>query len=167
MGGYASIGVLFLAGWTFLNATASWAYIAALAGFEMWLAGRIASVGRDPVSAGVPPYGFSEEEAALVARYRFYFTHPGVARQSCSVLAAIGLTGLVLVPWLTYKLEFVQAVLIGANLFAVARLTKTLAPLLVLRARANQGERAALRMLELHDPLWTKIHEVNRGQQRG
>ena len=161
MGGYASIGVLFLAGWTFLNATASWAYIAALGAFELWLVRRIAAVGRGAVAAGVPPYGFSEEEAALVARYRFYFTYPGAARQSCSVLAAIGLTGLVLVPWLTYKLEFVQAVLIGANLFAVARFTKNLAPLLALRVRANQGERAALRMLELHDPLWTKIRDAN------
>ena len=54
------------------------------------------------------------------------------------MLSALGLTALVLVPWLIYKLEFTQALLIGANLFAVARFTNNL---------------AALRMLEFHDPL--------------
>jgi len=79
---------------------------------------------------------------------------------SWAYLAALGLTSLALVPWLIYKMEFVQALLIGANLFVVARYTKELAPLMALRVRAHQGDRAALRMLELHDPLWKKIRET-------
>jgi hypothetical protein len=81
------------------------------------------------------------------------------AYASIAVLAALGLTALVLVPWLTYKLELVQALLIGANLFVVARFTKALAPVMALRVRAHQGDRAALRMLELHEPVWVKIRQ--------
>jgi hypothetical protein len=160
MGAFASIAVLLLCGFTFLRSEVSWAYLAVLAVFEIWLMRRIASVGKGPVAADEPPYRFSAEEAELVARYRFYFTYPGAAREATSVLAALGLTALVLVPWLTYKLEFVQALLIGANLFVVARFTKALAPVMALRVRAHQGDRAALRMLELHDPLWKKIRDA-------
>jgi len=160
MGAYASIAVLLLCGFSFLGTEVSWAYLAALAVFEIWLMRRVASVGKAPVAVEEPPYRFSAEEAGLVARYRFYFTCPDVARQATSVLAALGLTSLALVPWLIYKLELVQALLIGANLFVVARYTKELAPLMALRVRAHQGDRAALRMLELHDPLWKKIRET-------
>jgi len=31
---------------------------------------------------------------------------------------------------------------------------------MTLRVRAHQGDRAALRMLELHDSLWKKIREA-------
>lgn len=157
MGGFASVAVLLLCGFTFLRSEMSWAYLAALAVFEIWLMRRIASAGEGPVAVGEPPYRFSAEEAEFVGRYRFYFTYPAIAREATSVLAALGLTALVLVPWLIYKAEFIQALLIGANLFAVARFTKELAPVMALRIRAHKGDRAALRMLELHDPLWKKI----------
>ena len=160
MGAYASIAVLLLCGFTFLRTEVSWAYLAALAVFEIWLMRRVASVGKGPVAVEEPPYRFSAEEAGLVTRYRFYFTYPNVARQATSVLAALGLTALALVPWLIYKMELVQALLIGANLFVVARLTKALAPGMALRVRAHQGDLAALRMLELHDPLWKKIRDT-------
>ena len=159
MGAYASVAVLLLCGFTFLKTEISWAYLAALALFEIWLTRRVASVGKGPVAVGEPPYRFSAEEAGLVARYRFYFTYPDVARQATTVLAALGLTALALVPWLIYKLALVQALLIGANLFVVARYTKELAPVMTLRVRAHQGDRAALRMLELHDPVWVKIRQ--------
>jgi len=33
---------------------------------------------------------------------------------------------------------------------------------MALRVAANKGDRAALRLLELHDPLWQKIQAANR-----
>jgi len=44
----------------------------------------------------------------------------------------------------------------------VAHLTKQVAPLMALRVAASKGDRAALRMVELHDPLWTKIRAANK-----
>jgi len=160
MGGYGSIAMLLLCGFTFLRSEVSWIYLAAMAAFEIWLMRRMGSVRKGPVAVDEPPYRFSAAEAGLVGRYRLYFTYPVVAREASSVLSALGLTALVLVPWLIYRLEFVQAFLIGANLFLVARFTKELAPLLALRVRANKGEREALRMLELHDLAWKKIRDA-------
>ena len=153
-----------LAGLAALNPGLSWAYIAAFAAFELWLALRMAKAARGPVAADQAPYHFTAEEAALVGRYRFYFAFPATAREAASVLAALGLTALVLAPWLTFRHAFVQAAIVGLNLFAVARFTKQLAPLLALRIAASKGDRAALRTLELHDPLWAKIRAANEAQ---
>lgn len=161
MGKYGAVGVLGLAGLAALNPGLSWAYIAAFAAFELWLARRMALAARGPVPAEEAPYHFSAEEAALVGRYRLYFAFPAIAREAASVLAALGLSAFVLAPWLTYRHALVQAALIGLNLFAVARFTKQLAPLMALRIAASKGDRAALRMLELHDPLWAKIRAAN------
>ena len=161
MGAGTAIAVLLLCGFTFLRSEVSWAYLAVVALFEIWLMRRIAASGKGPVAVGEPPYRFSAEEAGFVARYRFYFAYPGMAREASSVLAALGLSALVLVPWLIYRMELVQALLVGLNLFLVARFTKELAPLMALRVRANKGDREALRMLELHDPLWVKIRQSN------
>ena len=91
MAAYASVAVLLLAGWAALNPEPmSWAYIAAVAAFEIWLARRMAALPRSFVHEGEPPYHFSADEAQLVGRYRFYFTYPALARESASVLAAIG-----------------------------------------------------------------------------
>ena len=164
MAKYLPVLILGLAGLAALSPrTLSWAYIAAVVAFEIWLARRMASVGRLRVPVGEPPYLFSEEEAELVGRYRFYFTYPGLARNVASILAAIGLTALLLAPWLTFRHAFVQAVLVGVNLFAVARFTKLVAPQLALRIAASRGDRAALRMLEIHNPLWMKIQAANKG----
>ena len=158
MGGFGAAVMLVLAGWAALSPAAmSWAYIGALIAFELWLARRVAAAGSAPVAAGEPPYHFTAEEAELVGRYRFYFTYPRAAREASTVLAAFGLTALLLAPWLTYRHAFVQALLIGVNLFAVARFTKAVAPLMVLGMAASRGDRAALRMLESHDPTWSKI----------
>jgi len=161
--GLLSAAFLVLAGWAALDpGRMAWVYLAAAIAFELWLARRVAAAGAAAVTAGEPPYGFSEEEARLVGRYRFYFTYPAVARDASAVLAALGLSALLLAPWLTYKLAFAQAALIGANLFAVARFTRRVAPLMALRVAANRGEREALRMLELHDPAWEKIRAGNK-----
>jgi len=159
--------VLLLAGWAALTPQPiAWVYVAVLGGFELWLARRIAAVGNDPVSAGAAPYGFTEDEARLVRRYRFYFTSTLLAHQAASVLAAVGLSSLVLALWLTFKQAFLPALLIGFNLFAVARLTKRLAPLMALRIAASRGDRDALLMLEVHDPAWAKIRAGNEAERK-
>jgi ABC-type Fe3+-siderophore transport system permease subunit len=49
---------------------------------------------------------------------------PELMHECASALAATGLASLVLVPWLTYKLQWLQAILIGVMLFAVGALTR-------------------------------------------
>jgi hypothetical protein len=157
--------VLLFAGWAALSPDPmAWVYIGVVATFELWLVRRVMQAGAGAVEPGKPPYRFSDEEAALVQRYRFYFTYPALARECSSILAAIGLTALGLAPWLTYKRVLLPALLIGVNLFAVARFTKLVAPLMALRIAASRGDRAALRMLEVHDPAWEKIRAGNRAQ---
>ncbi|HEY5899862.1 MAG TPA: hypothetical protein VIV54_20020 [Burkholderiales bacterium] len=157
--------MLLLAGWAALTPLPmAWIYVGAILVFEVWLARRIAAVGRDPVATGEAPYHFTDDEARLVSRYRFYFTYPAIARESSSVLAAIGLTALVLSLWLTYKQVFLPAAIIGLDLLAVARFTKLLAPLMALRIAASRGDRDALLMLEVHDPAWEKIRAGSERQ---
>jgi hypothetical protein len=98
MGGFGTVAVLLLAGWTFLEPALVWAYLAAALAFELWLAWKIASVGRHPAAAGEAPYGFSEEEAQLVGRFRIWFTDQKLARSLGSILSALGLTALILAP---------------------------------------------------------------------
>lgn len=129
MGGYATVGFLMLAGWTFLNLSVAWAYLAAAICFELWLAAKVAAAGRHPAAAGEAPYHFSDDEARLVGRYRYYFSETGKARQLASALAAIGLTSLVLVPWLAYKLAFLPAGLVFFNAAAVVYLTRRMVPM--------------------------------------
>ncbi|MGQ0653100.1 MAG: hypothetical protein ACT4P4_12685 [Betaproteobacteria bacterium] len=165
MGAYAALAVLVLAGVTFIQTPAAWLYIAAVAAGEAWLYFRFKKEGGAPAAVGRAPYHFTREEAELIGRYRLYFTFPQIAHQASSALAAVGLTTLVLVPWLIFRGRFPEAVLIGMNLFAVARFTKALSPQLALRVRAHKGDREALRMLELHDPLWQKINNVNAAER--
>ena len=156
--------MLVLAGWAFLDPAMAWAYIAAFVAFEFWLLRQIAAMGKGPVAVDEPPYHFGQDEAELVRRYRFYFTYPARARAASSVLAALGLTALVLAPWLTYKHAFLQAIAVGVNLFAVARLTKAVAPLMALRVAASHSDREALRLLGAHEPAWSKIRAGNEPQ---
>ena len=139
----------------------AWVYVVAFMLFEFWLLRRLNRGGRTPAAIGEPPYHFTEEEAALIGRYRFYFTYPPLARTAASTLAALGLSALVLSPWLVFRQVLVPAFLIAVNLLAVGSLTKRVAPVMALRIAASKGDRAALRMLELHDPLWKKIQAAN------
>jgi len=143
VGGFGTVAVLLLAGWTFLQPALAWAYLAAALAFELWLAWKIASVGRHPAAAGEPPYRFSEEEARVVGRFRLWFTDQTFARGLASVLAALGLTALVLAPWLAYKHAFVACGLIAANVLALTLLTRRLTPIGDTRA------------------IWEKIHAGN------
>ena len=166
-GGLVSVGILLLAGWAALSPQPmAWVYVAGVAAFEFWLLRRIAALRREPVATDTAPYHFSQEEARLIQRYRFYFTFPAVAQAASSVLAAVGLSGLVLALWLTFKQAFVPALLIAANLFAVSRFTKVLAPLMALRIAASRGDRDALRMLEIHEPTWAKIRAGNEAGRK-
>lgn len=159
--------VLGLAGLGAINSVLSWLYIAAAAAFELWLLRRMRSAGSGAPAVGAAPYQFSEEEAQFIGRFRFYFAFPAIARDAASVFAALGLTALVLAPWLTFRGAYPQAVLIGANLLAVARFTRRLAPVLALRIAASKGDRAALRLLEIHEPLWEKIRAANERDAGG
>jgi hypothetical protein len=129
MGGYGTVAALLLGGWTFLNADVAWVYLAAAVLFELWLLRKASAMGSHPAAAGEPPYHFTEEEARVVGRFRFYFTHTAEARGLSSVLAGIGLTALVLTPWLAYKHAFAPAALVGLNVLAVAALTRRIVPM--------------------------------------
>lgn len=160
---YGSVLMLILAGWAALTPEPmAWVFIGAVAAFELWLFSRMRAVARGPVSVDEPPYRFTAEEARFIERYRFYFTYPAMAAEAGSVLAAIGLAGMVLALWLTLKQGFVQGALIGLNLFAVGWLTRRTAPVHALRIAASRGKRDALRMLEILDPLWAKIRAANQ-----
>jgi hypothetical protein len=163
---FGSVLVLTLAGFAALEPRpVSWVFMAAVAAFQLWLAQRTAALNAVPVAVDEPPYRFSAEEAALVARYRFYFTYPAWAAQAGSVLAAIGLSSAVLALWLTYRQAFIEGALIGLNLFGVGWLTRRMAPVHALRVAASRGNRDALRALELVDPLWAKIRQANHSQR--
>ena len=162
MGAYASLGFLMLAGFAALRPQPmAWVFIGVVMAFELWLARRISQAGRGAPAPDQAPYHFTDEEVAFIGRYRFYWTYPSIANHSSSALAAVGLSTLLLAPWLTYKLAFHPAAIIGMNLFAVARFTKILSPMLTLRIAASRGDRDSLRMLELHGPLWAKIRAAN------
>lgn len=158
--------MLVLAGWAALEPRPmAWLFMAAVAAFELWLLQRMKALdAAGPVAVGEPPYRFSADEAALVGRFRFYFTYPAVAAQSGSVLAAIGLTGLLLALWLTFKGAFLEGAALGLNLFAVGWLTRRVAPAHALTLAAARGRRDALRALEMMDPLWAKIRQANASQ---
>lgn len=163
---YASVLMLVLAGWAALTPQPmSWVFIGAVAVFEVWLLARMRKLEMGPVPVDEAPYRFSAEEARFIERYRFYFSYPALAAQAGSVLAAIGLAGMVLALWLTFKQAFAQGALIGANLFVVGWLTKRVAPVFALRIAASRGDREALRLLEIHAPVWAKIKAANQSQE--
>ena len=162
---YGAVVMLVLAGWAALTPNPmAWVFLGAVAAFEVWLLVRMRKVEQARVPVEEAPYRFSAEEAGFIERYRFYFTDPALAAQAGSVLAAIGLAGMVLALWLTFRQAFIPGALIGANLFLVGWLTKRLAPVFALRIAASRGDRDALRLLELHEPLWAKIRAVNQSQ---
>jgi hypothetical protein len=129
IGGYLTVGVLLLAGWTFLNVGVVWAYLGAALAFELWLLRRAAAMGSHPAAIDEPPYHFTEQEARIVGRFRFYFTETGAARSLASVLAAIGLTAIALAPWLAYRGAGVPAGLVLFNMFLAVALTRRVVPM--------------------------------------
>ena len=157
MNGLGALAAAALTAWTFLAPPAgSWAFAAAEFAFLAWL-GRelrrsdgaaLCARAREPLEA---------DESDVLRRYAFYFGRPALARECASTLAAAGLATLVLVPWLIYKLQWAQAILIGVMLFAVGRLTKLASPVYALRLAAAKGDREALRLLSAHDGAARKL----------
>lgn len=97
--GLGALAVAALAAWTFLApAIGAWAFAVLELVLLVWLA-RVLRTDAAPPAAEL-------------------------VRESASTLAAVGLASLVLVPWLTYKLQWAQAILIGVMLFAVGSLTR-------------------------------------------
>lgn len=155
--GLGSVGVAGLAALAFFEpARGAWAFAVADLVFVLLLSSQVRRA--DPqalISAAKAP--LERDEADLVGRYAYYFAHPEAAREFASVLAALGLASLVLVPWLTYKAQWVQAVAIGACLFAVSRLTRLLSPVDALKLAVAKGDPEALRLLGAHDPALKKL----------
>lgn len=157
MKGLGALAVAVLAGWAFLDPlSGSWAFAAAefafLASVARALRRTDAAALRSRAREPLEP-----DEADLVQRYPLYFERPGFARECASTLAALGLATLVVVPWLTYKLQWAPAILIGVFVFAVGRLTKLLSPVYALRLATAKGDREALRLLSAHDGAARKL----------
>lgn len=157
MKGLGALAVAALVGWAFLApAQGAWAFAATEFAFLAWLAHAVRAARAAALTARTrEPLG--ADEADIVQRYPFYFARPEAAREWASTLAAIGLASLVLVPWLTYKLQWPQALLIGLQIFPVGRLTKLLSPVHALRMATAKGDRDALRLLSAHDSAMRKL----------
>ncbi|HEV3009941.1 MAG TPA: hypothetical protein VGX52_12975 [Burkholderiales bacterium] len=169
MRGLGALAVSVLTGWAFLApASGSWAFATAEFAFLAWLARQVraadAAALRHRAREPLEP-----DEADIVQRYPLYFERPARARECASTLAALGLASLVVVPWLTYKLQWAPAILIGVFLFAVARLTKLLSPVYALRLATAKGDRDALRLLSAHDGAARKLsaHHVPQPEEDG
>lgn len=155
--GVGPIAVAVLAGLAFLQpSSGGWAFAAADMGFValLWQSVRRSDAQALVAAAQEPLAG---DEVDVVTRYAFYFSRPDWARELSSILAALGLASLLLVPWLTYKAQWWPAIAIGGCLFGVARLTKLLSPVYALRMAVSKGDREALRLLSAHDPALRKL----------
>jgi hypothetical protein len=167
--GLGALAVAALTAWTFLDPRAgAWAFAAAEFAFLAWLARELrrADAAALRSRAHAP---LDADEADIVQRYPLYFARPQFAREGASTLAALGLASLVVVPWLTYKLQWAPALLIGVFLFAVARLTRLLSPVYALRLATAKGDREALRLLSAHDGAARKLsaHHAPQPEERG
>ena len=157
MNGLGAIAVAALTGWTFLQPpVGSWAFTAADFAFLSWLGRELRRVDVGALCARARE-ALETDESDVIRRYAFYFARPAVARECASTLAATGLATLVVVPWLIYKLQWPQAILIGIFLFAVGRLTKLVSPVYALRLATAKGDREALRLLSAHDGAARKL----------
>lgn len=157
MKGLGALAAAVLAAWTFLSPpSGGWAFAAAELAFLAWLARELRRTQFAALQARASE-PLDADEADLVRRYPLYFARPALARECASTLAATGLASLVLVPWLTYKLQWPPALLIGILLFAVGKLTKLLSPVYVLRVATAKGDREALRLLSAHDGAARKL----------
>lgn len=157
MKGLGAVAVAALAAWSFFGPqTGGWGFAAAEFALLAWLSRELRRADSGAlVARALEP--LDADETDLVRRYPLYFARPDFARECASTLAAIGLASLAVVPWLTYKLQFAPAVLIGVFLFAVGRLTKLMSPVYALRMATAKGDRDALRLLSAHDGAARKL----------
>lgn len=151
------MAVVAAAGWTVLApAHGSWAFAAAELAFLLWLSREIRRADGAALAARSPT-PLDADELDVVRRYAWYFARPALARECASILAALGLASLGVVPWLTYKVQLPQALLVGVMLFAVGRLTRLASPTYALRLAIAKGDREALRLLSAHDGAARKL----------
>ena len=167
MNGLGTIAVAGLTAWSFLTPMhGGWAFAAAEFAFLAWLAATLRKASASGLRARArPALGGDEDE--LVGRYPFYFERPPIAREHAATLAALGLASLVLVPWLIYRGQWAQAALIGMFVFAVARLTRALSPVLALRMATAKGDRDALRLLAAHEGAARKLSAPDQPEADG
>ena len=167
MNGLGTIAVAGLTAWSFLTPMhGGWAFAAAEFAFLAWLAATLRKASASGLRARArPALGGDEDE--LVGRYPFYFERPPIAREHAATLAALGLASLVLVPWLIYRGQWAQAALIGMFVFAVARLTRALSPVLALRMATAKGDRDALRLLAAHQGAARKLSAPDQPEADG
>jgi biotin transporter BioY len=165
--GLGALAIAALTGWSFLEArVGSWAFVAVEFAFIAWFSRELRRVdGAALLARASPP--LEPDEIELVRRYLAYFARPAFTRECASTLSAIGLSSLVLVPWLIYKLQWAQAILIGMMLFAVGRLTKLASPVYALRLAGAKGDREALRLLSAHDGAARKLSAPDQPESGG
>jgi biotin transporter BioY len=167
MKGLGAVAVSALLGWVVLDpAVGAWALAAAEFAFLAWIARELRRTDAAAVRARARS-PLEPDEAEVVSRYPLYFKRPAFARESSSTLAAFGLATLIAVPWLTYKLQWAPAILVGVLLFAVARLTKMLSPVYALRLATAKGDRDALRLLSAHDGAARKLSAPDQPEAQG
>ena len=167
MRGLGTIAFAVLLACAFLApAAGGWVFAAAEFAFLAWLAGSLRKADASALRARARP-PLEPDEAEIVSRYPFYFQRPLLAREHAATLAALGLASLLLVPWLTYRVQWAQAILIGVFVFAVARLTRVLSPVLALRLATAKGDREALRLLSAHDGAARKLSAPDQPEADG
>lgn len=165
MRGLGTVAFAMLLACAFLNpAAGGWAFAAAEFAFLAWLASTLRKADAARLRARAQ---LDADETEIVSRYPFYFERPALAREHAATLAALGLASLVLVPWLIYRVQLVQAALIGMFIFAVARLTRVLSPVLALRLATAKGDREALRLLSAHDGAARKLSAPDQPEADG
>lgn len=142
-----------------------WAFAAAEFAFLAWLARELRRMDAGALKARARE-ALDADETDIVQRYPLYFARPAIAGECASTLAAIGLASLILAPWLTYKLQWAQAILIGVLIFPVGRLTKVTSPVYALRMATAKGDRNALRLLSAHDSAMRKVSVEQPERQR-
>jgi len=157
MKGLGTIGVATLLACALLAPRpGGWAFAATEFAFLAWLARELRRSDAGALTARARE-ALDADEADIVQRYPLYFARPAIARECASTLAAVGLASLILAPWLTYKLQFAQAILIAVLIFPVGRLTKLMSPVYALRMATAKGDRNALRLLSAHDGAMRKV----------
>lgn len=151
--------VIGLGAWSFYYPqNGSWIYIVLVVVlFQGALAAYMGKQRNLKVTAGEPPYHFTEEEAQFVRRHRFAFEFPVAAQTVSSMLAATGLISLALSPWLAYQLQWTQAVIVGLDVALVGYLTRQLNPKYTLVLAAHHGKKNAAHEIELFNGAWRKI----------
>ena len=119
-----------------------------------------------PIHANEAPLFLAPTEAKLVRRHQIYFTFPATSIALSSIVAAIGLASWVLIPWLLYKSQWIQAGILLVNMLVGGPLSHKLSPHNGLILMASRGNVEAVEFLEAFNPAWEKIAEASKHRER-